>query len=81
MVAAADLSGFLVHPQTTPAAGVLVLVDAIDEASRTQAHQLATAGEVVMLIEPSVSTARGSDYLNRLSITRGVRTLCLRQEC
>jgi hypothetical protein len=81
MVSAADLRGYLVTPQTLPAMGVLVLVDDIDDAARAHALALAEAGELVLLLPPSVETARGVAYLDGLSTTRGVRTLCQRASC
>ena len=81
MVTAADLRGYLVMPQTTPAVGALVLVDHIEADQRQQAHAMAEHGEVVLLLPPTVPEARGSTYLDGLSSTRGIRSLCLREAC
>lgn len=81
MVAASDLRGYLVKPESTPAPGLLVLVDAIDPAARASADQEAVAGRIVLLIEADTDTARAEDYLNRLASTRGVQTRCDRETC
>lgn len=81
MVSAADLRGYLVMPQTLPAVGALVLVDRIEDAERAQAHAMAEQGEVVLLLPPAVEQERGSTYLDKLSSTRGIRTLCQREVC
>ncbi len=81
MVAAADLRGYLVMPQSTPAVGALVLVDHIEADQRQSAHAMAARGEVVLLLPPTVSVSRGSTYLDGLSSTRGIRTLCEREIC
>ena len=81
MVAATDLRGFLVMPQSTPAPGVLVLVDVIDDAEREAALALAGAGEVVLLLPPQTLQERGEQYLNDLPSTRGLHTLCKRARC
>jgi hypothetical protein len=81
MVAASDLRGYLVMPQRLPAAGALVLVDRIDDAERGTANAMAESGEVVFLLPPTVETSRGTAYLDGLSTTRGIRTLCRREAC
>ena len=81
MVSAGALRGYLVKPQTTPAPGVLVLVDDITPAARTAADQRAISGSVVLMVEPDTETARAADYLNRLESTRGIQTHCQRRSC
>ena len=81
MVSAADLRGYLVQPEQMPAGGVLILVEAITDTHKAEADTLARAGEVVLLLPPEVSTARGETYLNALPITRGYRSLCKREQC
>jgi len=81
MVAAADLRGYLVMPQSTPAPGTLLLVETIDASWRDTADTMAVGGEVVFLLPTTVDTARGEQYLTHLAATRGIRTLCKRTDC
>jgi len=80
-VAASDgLHGYLVKPETLPAQGVLMLVDTLDDDSRSQADQLAREGSVALAIIADTPTERAQAYLDRLADTRGTRVRCLRTE-
>lgn len=80
VVAASDgLRGYLVKPQDTPAPATLMLVDALDEATRADADALAISGTVAFAVTADITTTRAAAYLEQLPDTRGVTTDCRRE--
>jgi hypothetical protein len=80
MVQAADVTGYLVQPITSPSPlAVLLLVEQLGAASRSEAmnHQ----GKTVLAIAPSIRLDAASAYLQALPHIQEVRVICRRENC
>lgn len=78
VAASGGLRGYLVKPQAVPAPATLLLVDALDEATRAGADGLAREGTVALAVTADINTLRATAYLEKLPDTRGVTTVCQR---
>lgn len=84
MVRMGSVEGWIarpVAPAETPRPGQLLLVEALDPASKLEASRLAELGSVVLVVAPEISTQAATAYLAGMPDVHAVQTRCLRSAC